>query len=73
MLNEGERLILPPSIRDQIKWDKVEGVVILCLNKKGEQNEIHMSGVTVEELAFLTSQLNAHLTCLLGPMKEGST
>lgn len=71
MLNDGQRLIRPDQIKNQIQWDKLEGVVVLGLSKKGEVNTLHMSTITVEELALLTAQLQAHLVCLLGPMKEG--
>lgn len=70
-LNEGERLIKPDQIQKQVEWEKLEGVVILGLRKKGEANSLQMSSVTIDELAMLTSQLNAHLAYLLGPMKEG--
>lgn len=70
MLSEGLRTIKPEQVRNQVQWDKLEGVVILGLAKKGESNVLHMSTVTVEELAFLSKQLDAHVTCLLGPMKE---
>jgi hypothetical protein len=70
-LNEGERLIKPEQIQKQVSWEKLEGVVILGLRKKGEANSLQMSSVTIDELAMLTSQLNAHLAYLLGPMKEG--
>lgn len=70
MLSEGLRIIKPEQVRNQVQWDKLEGVVILGLAKKGESNVLHMSTVTVEELAFLSKQLDAHVTCLLGPMKE---
>jgi hypothetical protein len=70
MLGEGLRTIKPEQVRNQVQWDKLEGVVILGLAKKGESNILHMSTVTVEELAFLSKQLDAHVTCLLGPMKE---
>lgn len=71
MLNEGERLVRPEQIMKQVPWDKLEGVVILGLGKKGEHNKLFMSTVTVEELAMLSKQLDSHLTCLMGPMKEG--
>lgn len=64
-------MILPVDVKAQVPWQDLEGVVILGLAKKGEMNVLHMSSVTVDELAFLTAQLQAHLTCLLGPMKEG--
>lgn len=70
MLSEGLRTIKPEQVRNQVQWDKLEGVVILGLAKNGESNILHMSTVTVEELAFLSKQLDAHVTCLLGPMKE---
>ena len=71
MLNEGTRLIRPEQVMKQVAWDKLEGVVILGLTKKGETNVLHMSSITVEELALLSKQLDSHLTCLMGPMKEG--
>lgn len=71
MLHEGDRLIKPLDIKDQVPWDKIEGVVILCLNKKNEVNQLFMSSVTVEEIAYMSKQLDSHVTCLLGPMKEG--
>jgi hypothetical protein len=55
----------------QVPWDKLEGVVILGLGKKGELNSLIMSTVTIEELALLSKQLDAHLTYLMGPMREG--
>jgi len=70
MLNETGRLIRPDQIMKQISWDKLEGVVILGLKGKGERNTLHMSSITVEELAMLTSQLQAHLSFLLGQMSE---
>lgn len=71
MLNEGPRTIRPEQVRNQIQWDKLEGVVVLALGKPSEHNALHMSTITVNELALLTAQLQAHLTCLLGQMKEG--
>jgi hypothetical protein len=70
MLNEKQRLIEPSQVHKQVDWNKLEAVVILGLNKKGEKNVLHMSSITIEELALLTSQLQAHLTYLLGPMDE---
>lgn len=69
-LNEGERLIKPDQIQKQVAWEKLDGVVVLGLGKNGETNTLQMSSVTVNELAMLTSQLQAHLAYLLGPMKE---
>ncbi len=71
MLNEGQRLIKPSQTMKQVDWDKLEGVVILGIKKRGETNVLHMSSVTVEELALVTAQLQAHLSFLLGAMKEG--
>lgn len=71
MLNEGERLIKPIQIKDQIDWENLEAVVVLGLNKKGQQNVLHMSSIKIEELAFISKQLDSHITCLMGPMKEG--
>jgi hypothetical protein len=71
MLQEGERLIGPVQVKNQVEWEKLEGVVVLGLGKKGEQNVLHMSTVTIEELALLSKQLDSHLVCLMGPMKEG--
>lgn len=71
MLQDGDRLIRPEQVMKQVAWDKLEGVVILGLVKKGEANVLHMSTVTIEELSLLSKQLDSHLTCLMGPMKEG--
>lgn len=71
MLNEGTRFIKPENVRNQVPWDKTEAVVVLCLGKDGEANTLHMSTLTVNELALLSAQLQAHLTCMLGHMKEG--
>jgi hypothetical protein len=70
MLNEGQRTIKPENIRNQVQWDKAEAVVVLCLGRTGEENKLHMSTLTVAELAFLSMQLQAHITCLMGHMKE---
>lgn len=70
MLNNEKRLIKPENVRNQVAWDKAEGVVVLCLGKIGEANTLHMSTLTINELALLSAQLQAHLTCLLGHMKE---
>lgn len=69
MLRE-ERAILPEDIQKQIEWDKLEGVIVLGLKKKGEANVIAMSSLTIEEAAFLSKQLDAHVAYLLGPMRE---
>lgn len=70
MLNEGDRLIKPANILKQVKPEELEGIVVLGLAKKGQMNTLQMSSITVEELSFLTAQLNAHLAHLLGSMKE---
>ena len=70
MLNEGERLIKPINVKEQVEWEKLEGVVVLGMKGKGLSNVLHMSSVTIEELAMLNSQLTAHLNYLLGPMDE---
>lgn len=70
MLREGERLIKPSDIAKQVEWDKLEGVIIIGLAPKGQENILHMSSITVEEMSFLSKQLDSHVTCVLGPMKE---
>lgn len=70
MLHEGQRLIIPKDLREQILWDKLEGVVVLGLAKDGQANTLQMSTVTINELVMLSAQLSAHVTCLLGHMKE---
>jgi len=66
MLNENTiRTLKPAQVASIMPWDACEGVVILCLAKKGEPNNIVMSTVTIEELALLTAQLQAHLNSLL--------
>lgn len=70
MLKEGKRLITPEDTKQLVPWEKLEGVVILGLAREGEINTLYMSSVSVNELAFLSKQLDAHVTCLLGPMIE---
>jgi len=71
MINEDtQRLIRPEQVMKQVEWDKLEAVVILGLGRKGEKNVLHMSTLTINELALLSAQLQAHLHCLLGPMNE---
>lgn len=70
MLHEGYRAIKPEDVVKQIPTEKLEGIVILGLGKLGEPNQLMMSTVTVAELCFLAKQLDAHITCLLGPMQE---
>jgi hypothetical protein len=70
VLHEGQRLIKPENVKEQILWDKLEGVVVLGLAKDGQTNTLQMSTVTINELVMLSAQLQAHVTCLLGHMKE---
>lgn len=70
MLNEGERLIKPNQLMKQVEWDKLEAVVVLGVKGKGQTNILQMSSISIEELALITAQLQAHLNYLLGPMKE---
>lgn len=66
MLNENTiRTLTPAQVASIMPWGNVEGVVILCLGKKGEPNNLVMSTVTIEEISLLTAQLNAHLNSLL--------
>jgi hypothetical protein len=66
MLNENTiRTLKPAQVASIMPWESCEGVVILCLGAKGEANNIVMSTVTIEELALLTAQLQAHLNSLL--------
>lgn len=71
MLHEDQRLIKPADIASQVPWEKLEAVVVLGLKKQGERNALFMSTLTVDELCVLSKQLDAHLTCILGPMQEG--
>lgn len=71
-LREGERLVLPADLKEQIPWEKAEGVVVLLLMPKGEENRLVMSDVTWNEVAMLSSQLHAHVIHNLGTMKEGT-
>jgi len=70
MLHEGQRLVLPEDVLKQVDTKELVGVVVLGLAKPGEQNTLQMSTVTIEELSLLCKQLEAHLVCLMGPMKE---
>lgn len=69
-LNEEGRLIRPEQIKDQVPFSELEGVVILGLGKEGQENTLFMSSLSINELVMLSAQLQAHVTCLLGPMKE---
>jgi hypothetical protein len=71
MLTSETRPITPEQIRDQIPWEDFETVVIIGQKPKGKTNSLFMSSLTIEELCVLSKQLDAHITCLLGPMKEG--
>lgn len=70
MLHEEKRLIKPVDIKEKVDWENLEGVVILGLGKLGKENTLQMSTLTIEELSLLSLQLQAHLVCLCGPMKE---
>lgn len=70
LAGQHEKWVLPQDIKEQVEWEKLEGVVILGLKGKGLQNTIAMSSLAIEELVMLSKQLDAHVTCLLGPMKE---
>lgn len=71
-LREGERLVLPADIKDQVPWNEAEAVVILVQMPKGKENSLFMSHLSWNELAFLHAQLGAHLNHYLGPMQEGA-
>ncbi len=71
MLNEGARLIKPKDIQTQVPWEKLEGVVILELHGKGKHNILRMSSVSIEELTFLSKQLDSHINSIMGSMIEG--
>lgn len=70
MLQEQGPMIRPIDISQQVDWMDLEGCVIIGLKKKGEKNTIHMSSLTVEQLAYLSHQLQAHTTFLLGTLEE---
>jgi hypothetical protein len=69
---EIDRIVKPEQVAKLVQWDKVEACIILCKGKAGEVNNLVLSSLTLEELSFLTAQLNAHLTGLLvGSLNEG--
>ena len=70
MLHENDRMVQPADILPQVKEQNFEAIVVLGLGKTGEKNAIMMSTITVNELAMLTQQLQAHMTVLLGSMTE---
>lgn len=70
MLREGNRAILPADLKDQIPFEKLDGIVVLGLSKVGQENILMMSTLTLDELASLSKQLDSHITYLMGPMKE---
>lgn len=71
------RLIMPEDIVPQIPFNKMEGVVVLSLMPDGQPNRIWLSSVTVQELAFIAQQLQAHVNYILTgqngqpPLEEG--
>lgn len=70
MLRDGERLIKPIDVKEQIPWDKAEAVVVLVQMPKGQENKLLMSSVTWNEVAMLSAQLDAHLKGALGLMDQ---
>lgn len=71
MLREEDRLLKPIDIKEQIPWEEAEAIVVLCKMPKGQANKLHMSSISVDEISFLSKQLDSHVVCLLGMMKEG--
>lgn len=78
MLQENGRLIRPKDIISQVNWDEMDFVVVIAQPKfkekisKPDENhaQLWMSTLTVQELAFVATQLQAHVTCICGPMRE---
>lgn len=71
MLHEGERLIKPIDILHQIDAKNLDAVVVLGLGKPGHENEIWMSTLTINELAFLAQAFQAEMVIRMGNMKAG--
>lgn len=64
-------MVKPADIASQVPWDQFEAVAIVCLSPEGKRNKLYMSTMTVDELSFLTQQLQSHTACVLGPLEEG--
>jgi hypothetical protein len=73
MLHEGDRLIKPVDILEQVKQSAhhFDAVVVLGLGKPGEANEIWMSTLTINELAMLAQAFQAEMVIRMGAMREG--
>jgi hypothetical protein len=73
MLAEGDRLIKPADILEQVKGHSqhFDAVVVLGLGKPGNPNEIWMSTLTINELAMLAQAFQAEMVIRMGAMKEG--
>lgn len=74
MLHEDARMIKPSDVAKQIPWDEMEYVVIIAQPKYKPETDntaqLWLSTLTVNELGFASQQLQAHTTCIFGPMKE---
>lgn len=63
MLHEGQRLVKPEDIQKQIPWDELQAVVVIGIPKANDKKDaVWMSTVTVQELGYVTSALNAFTT-----------
>ena len=73
MLHEGQRLVKPVDVLEQVKLQapKLEAVVVLGLGKIGEPNKIWMSTLTINELSFLAQHFQAEMVIRMGSMVEG--
>lgn len=79
MLKEGDVIdiksqrpvIRPLDIKEQIPWAEAKGVAVLVLNGAGQHNQLFLSDMSMEQLTFLSKQLDSHITSIMGTMKEG--
>lgn len=64
-------MVTPEEISKQVPWKEAKSAIILLDMGPGKVNSIFLSTMSLDQMAWLSKQLDAHLTCLLGPMKEG--
>lgn len=63
--------ITPEMIMHQVPWKEAESVVILVNMGQGKVNQLYSSTMSWEQLSWMSKQLDAHITCHIGVMKEG--
>lgn len=64
-------MVTPLDISRQVPFKDCAAVVVLVDNGLGKENQMFLSTMSIHQLVFLSKQLDAHITCQLGLMKEG--